>query len=73
MIDLYKVADAEKMKGYDTYIFTPKKNTDGSEDKTYGALFNQGLDSITNRKITSEEWRNVGQNAAAIALKQTPD
>ena len=73
VIDLYKVADAEKMKGYDTYIFTPKKNTDGSEDKTYGALFNQGLDSITNRKITSEEWRNVGQNAAAIALKQTPD
>ena len=60
VIDLYKVADAEQVDGYDTYKFTSKD--------PYKVLFNESEISIDNKDITNDTWRQLGQEAAEIAL-----
>lgn len=60
VIDLYKVADARKADGYDTYEFV--------SNETYGTLFNKSSVSIDNKDITNAQWRQLAQQAAGIAL-----
>ena len=67
-IDLYKIADVQKVSGYDTFEFVLKKDANGEEDRTYGSLFSEDLASISNKEITSEEWEAIAQKAAALVL-----
>ncbi len=67
-IDLYKIADARQLSSFDTIEFIMKTNEDGTIDRTYGSLFSEELESITNKDVTSEEWEKIAQKAAAIAL-----
>lgn len=63
VIDLYKVADAKKVSGYDTYDFSVKE--------LYKGLFEK--DDADIKKMTNEQWRKAGQEAAAIALGTAPE
>lgn len=60
VIDLYKIADAKEIDGYDTYEFVA--------NEAYGSLSGDGDISINNKNITNDQWRELSQRAAAIAL-----
>lgn len=64
VVDLYKVADAEKVPGYDTYAFNPESGYDGLGDIS---------DYTTLQGMTADEWEREAYKAAKIALeKGTP-
>ena len=62
VIDLYKVADVQQMKGYDTIEYVPIE--------AYANLFSvdKGKPSMNDPDINNDEWRELGQIAAKTAL-----
>lgn len=60
VIDLYKVADAEAVSGYDTYTFKPTSAYGGMESI-------KRLEDMT--EITNEDYQAVAQEAMALTLK----
>lgn len=66
VVDVYKVADAIKVPGYDTYSYEFKG--------AYKDLsLPQNTDAEGIKHPTAEDWRNLSQEAAKIALTQSED
>lgn len=57
-LELYKVAGAEEVKGYDTYQFKPESVYENLELLEYSRL----------QKLTVSDWNKLAQEAAGIAL-----
>lgn len=64
VLDLYKLADAIRAEGYDTYSY------DFAE--AYGMLALEGMDlsrvNLGSVSLTNEQWQELAQQAAEIAL-----
>lgn len=59
VLELYKVAGAEKLAGYDTYTFQP--------EAPYGSLKISEYSDL--QKLKAEDWEELAQEAAQIALE----
>lgn len=59
VLDLYKVADAEKVTGYDTYTFQPGPEYTSLNISKYEDL----------QKLEAADWEEKAQEAARIALQ----
>ena len=59
-LELYKVAGAEKVTGYDTYQFVPESAYGGLAISDYSRL----------QELTVADWKALAQDAARIALAQ---
>lgn len=59
-LELYKVAGAEAVAGYDTYQFVPESAYDGLGLSEYSGL----------QELTVSEWKVLAQDAARIALSE---
>ncbi len=59
-LELYKIAGAEKVTGYDTYQFVPESAYGGLAISDYSRL----------QELTVADWKALAQDAARIALAQ---
>ena len=58
VVDLYRIAEAEKLSGYDTYYFQPSAG--------YGKL--DISEYSTRQTYTAEDWERLAQEAAGITF-----
>lgn len=61
VLELYKVAEAEKLPGYDTYTFRPEAEYDSLNISEYEDL----------QKLKAEDWEELAQKAAEITLERS--
>lgn len=59
-LELYKVAGAEEVSGYDTYQFVPESAYEGLGISEYSRL----------QELTVSDWKALAQDAARIALAE---
>lgn len=58
VVDLYLVAEAKKMKNFDTYEFDASKTS-------FAGL----ADDVRNPDVSNDDWRDIAQKAAKIVLE----